>query len=223
MSHYLARDNLARLRPERGTLLWGAVLVNAELIALLLYLAQPGVTPTAVRYYVYPFVWINVGLWALVRTDMPTANRRRRFAAGALAVAYFLVLAYAGGLVGPGLGAAATGSRIAPLPPGAGPAFVYGGESLRLVLFPYKVVGYVALTYLVYATVLDVSRSALGGVLGLLSCVSCTWPVFTAVASGVVGSSSAVASAALAESYGLSTVVFVLTVGLLHWRPFGDR
>lgn len=214
---------LARFRPTRGTLLWGAVLVNAELLALFLYLARPGVTPTAVRYYVYPFIWINVGLWALVRVSPPKASNRRRYAAGALAVGYFLVLAYAGGLVGPGLGAMATGFRIAPLPPGSGPALVYSGESLQLVLFPYKVVGYVALAVLVYATVLDVARSAIGGILGLFSCVSCTWPVLASLVSGVAGSSSAVASAALSGSYGLSTVVFVVTVALLYWRPFGSR
>jgi hypothetical protein len=214
-------SRLARFRPARGTLLWGALLVNAELLALLLYLAQPDVTATAIRYYVYPFIWINVGLWALARVDPPTATRRRRLITGALAVGYFLVLAYAGGLVGRGLGAMATGFRIAMLPPGTGPALVYGGEAIRLALFPYKVIGYVALAVLVYATVLDVARSAIGGVLGLFSCVSCTWPVLASVVSGVAGGSSAVASAALSGSYGISTLIFVVTVGLLYWRPFG--
>ena len=220
MSSTVGFSSLARFRPERETLLWGAVLVNAELLALLFYLAQPGVSPTAIRYYVYPFVWINVGLWALVRTDPPAASKQRRFLVGALAAGYFAVLAYAGGLVGPG--GMATGFRIAPLPPGSGPALVYGGESVQFALFPYKIIGYVALAYLVYATLLDVARSAIGGVLGLLSCVSCTWPVLASLASGIAGGSSAVASAALTESYGLSTVVFVLTVGLLYWRPFGE-
>ena len=216
-------DRLARARPATETLLWGAVLVTAELLALLLYLAQPSVTPTAVRYYVYPFVWINVGLWALVRTDPPAASRRRRYAAGAFAVGYFAVLAYAGGLVGPGLGAMTTGLRIAPLPPGIGPALIYGGEAIRLVLFPYKIVGYAALAVLVYATALDVARSAIGGTLGLFSCVSCTWPVLATFVGGVAGGSSAVASATLSGSYGLSTVIFVVTVGLLYWRPFGGK
>jgi|AntDeeMinimDraft_5_1070356.scaffolds.fasta_scaffold03202_2 hypothetical protein len=216
-------DRLARVRPNRGTLLWGAILVNAELIALFAYLAQPTVTPTAIRYYVYPFIWINVGLWALFRTDPPAASRRRRYAAGAFAVGYFVVLAYAGGLVGSGLGAMATGLRIAPLPPGSGPALIYGGEAIRLALFPYKIVGYVALAALVYATALDVARSAIGGLLGLFSCVSCTWPVLASLVGGVAGGSSAVASAALSGSYGLSTVIFVATVGLLYWRPLGGE
>ncbi|WP_273834984.1 hypothetical protein [Halococcus sp. PRR34] len=217
------RDRLARVSPTPEALLWGAILVTAELLALLLYLVQPNVTPTAIRYYVYPFIWINVGLWALVRTDAPAASRRRRYAAGALAVGYFAVLAYAGGLVGSGLGEMATGLRIAPLPPGQGPALIYGGEAIRLVLFPYRIVGYVALAVLVYATVLDVAGSAIGGVLGLFSCVSCTWPVIASFVGGVAGSSSAAANAALSGSYGLSTVIFVVTVGLLYWRPLGDE
>lgn len=224
MSHSpLARERLARFRPERSTLLWGAVILNAELLAVLLYVAQPSVTPTAFQYYVYPFVWINVGLWALWRTRPRAADRRRKLLVGGLAVAYFAVLAYAGGLVGPGMGSMATGFRLAPLPPGLGPALVYSGASVQFALLPYKVVGYVALAYLVYATALDVSGSAVSGILGLFSCVSCTWPVIASVVSGVAGSSSAVAGAALTSSYGLSTVVFVVTVGLLYWRPFGDR
>ncbi len=224
MSYELpVRDRLTQFRPARGTLLWGAVLVNTELLVLFLYLAQPDVRATAIRYYIYPFIWINVGLWALVRVDPPTANRRRQGIAGALAIGYFLVLAYAGGLVGPGLGELATGFRIAMLPPGFGPALVYSGEAIRVILFPFKVVGYVALSYLVYATVLDVARSAIGGVLGLFSCVSCTWPVIASVVAGVAGSSSAIASAALSASYGLSTLIFVVTVCLLYWRPFGGN
>ncbi|EMA39128.1 DUF7546 family protein [Halococcus hamelinensis] len=224
MSHSpLTRERLARFRPERSTLLWGAAILNAELLAVLLYMAQPSVTPTALQYYAYPFVWINVGLWAIWRTRPRSAGRRRKLLVGGLAVAYFAVLAYAGGLVGPGMGSMATGIRLAPLPPGLGPALVYSGASVQFALLPYKVVGYVALAYLVYATALDVSGSAVSGILGLFSCVSCTWPVIASVVSGVAGSSSALAGAALTSSYGLSTVVFVVTVGLLYWRPFGDR
>lgn len=220
MSSTVNFSRLARIRPARGTLLGGTILVNTELLALLVYLAQPDVAATAIRYYVYPFIWINVGLWALVRVPSPAATRRRQYAAGALAIGYFLVLAYAGGLVGPGLGEMATGFRIAMLPPGTGPALVYGGEAIQLVLFPYKVTGYVTLAYLVYATVLDIARSAIGGVLGLFSCVSCTWPVLASVVASVAGGSSAVANAALSASYGLSTLIFVVTVGLLYWRLF---
>jgi cytochrome c biogenesis protein CcdA len=59
------------------------------------------------------------------------------------------------------------------------------------------------------------------GILGLLSCVSCSWPILATLVTGVAGSGTAIAGAAYAQSYGLSTVVFVVTVGLLYWRPFG--
>jgi hypothetical protein len=206
------------------------VLIHTELLLTLAYLARPDVTPTAIRYYVYPFVWINVGIWAVVRTyravgtggSASASSRHRRTVAGALAAGYFLVLAYAGGLVGPGLGEFATGFRIATLSPGFGPALIYGGETVRLTLLPFKLIGYLALAYLVYATVLDAARSAVGGALGLLSCVSCTWPVLASLVGGTLGGGAA-AGAVMSQSYGLSTAVFVLTVGLLYWRPFGRR
>ena len=74
-----------------------------------------------------------------------------------------------------------------------------------------------------YATVLDAARSAVTGVLGLLSCVSCSWPVLASLATGVAGGGSGLAAAVSTGSYGLSTVVFVATVALLYWRPFGAR
>ena len=221
MNSIVNLSHLARVRPDRETVLWGTVLVNTELLALFVYLAQPNVVPTAIRYYVYPFIWINVGLWALVRVDPPEASDRRQLIFRAFAIGYFLVLAYAGGLFGRGLGTMATGFRIALLPPGTGPALVYGGETIRLVLFPYEVIGYVSLSYLFYATMLDTVRSTIGGVFGLFSCMSCTWPVLASVLSGIAGSSSTVASAALDSSSGLSTLIFVVTVCFLYWRPFG--
>jgi hypothetical protein len=213
----------ARFQPDRRTLAYGALLVNTELLWLLAYAFGRGVVPNDL-FYVYPFVWINVGLWALWKTTPAPASDRRRWLAGGLAGGYFLVLAYVGGtfgLTGPPAGVPATGFRVAveSLPPGFGPALLYQGESLRLALLPFKLVGYLALAYLVYATVLDAAESAAVGLLGLFSCVSCTWPVIATVVTGVAGSGSALATAALQQSYGASTVVFVVTVGLLYWRP----
>ena len=244
-------DRLADLVPDRRTLAWAAILVNAEAIAVLAYISLPTVTPTAIRYYVYPFVWINVGLWALVRT-WPAADRnagrdgrnganaqsrkrgwlgggRKRYLASALAAGYFLVLAYVGPLLGLGhTFSSMTGMplpstfRIAWLPPGWGPALLYNGAFVSITLLPFVLVGYLALAYLVYATVLDAVGSAIGGVLGVLSCVSCTWPVLASLVGGVAGGTS-LAAVVANQSYALSTVVFVLTVVLLHWRPFGRR
>jgi hypothetical protein len=105
------------------------------------------------------------------------------------------------------------------IPPGWGPAVIYGGATLQFALLPFKLVGYATLAYLVYATLVDAASSAVGGVLGLFSCVSCTFPVIAGVVSGFVGGTGALASAVYGQSYLLSTVVFVITVGLLVWRP----
>jgi cytochrome c biogenesis protein CcdA len=55
----------------------------------------------------------------------------------------------------------------------------------------------------------------------MLSCVSCSWPVLFSLTAGAFGSGAAVASAVYEWQYALSLAVFVLTVVLLSWRPFG--
>jgi len=215
-----------RLRPRRETVLWGALLVNTEIILLLAYAVLGSselVSARGLRLWVYPFVWINASVWAVARTDLASASDRNRALAAALAVGYFGVLAYTGGLVGPGHDSLGLDVALASLPPGWSPAVTYNGMGLSLVLIPYKLIGYATLAYLVYATVLDAAGSAVTGVLGLLSCVSCSWPVLASVATGVVGSGSGIAAAVSAGSYGISTVVFVATVALLVWRPFGGE
>ena len=214
---------LRRFQPDRSTLLYGALVVNAEILWLLVYMLVTGVAPDDPLYY-YPFVWLNVGLWAIWRTrPAPTTTRNRRIALGA-ATAYFFVLAYFGGLFGAAAvpaGTSPAGARIAleSLPPGWSPALLYQGEFLRAAIIPYKLVGYLALTYLVYATAIDAAGAALSGVLGLLSCVSCTWPILATIVSGVAGSSTALVGTVYSQSYGLSTAIFVVTVALLYWRP----
>ncbi|MFQ3292972.1 MAG: hypothetical protein ACI9PP_000169 [Halobacteriales archaeon] len=214
---------LRRRGPAKRTLLYGAVIVNAEILWLLGYTLVTGVVPDEPLYY-YPFVWLNVGLWAVWRTSpTPTTTRNRRIALGA-ATGYFIVLAYFGGLFGTAgvpSGTTPAGIRVAleSLPPGWNPALLYEGEFLRAAIIPYKFVGYLALAYLVYATAIDAAGAALSGVIGLLSCVSCTWPVLATIVSGIAGSSTALVSSVYSQSYGLSTVVFVVTVGLLYWRP----
>lgn len=204
----------------RETLLYGAALVNLEILVVLAYLAVVQPTVTRPLFYVYPFVWLNTAAWAVWKTRLPDASGLRLWAARTLAAGYFLLLGYVGGLYGVS-GGVAVGLRLelTALPPGWAPALIYGGELFQFALLPFKVVGYLALAYLVYATVLDATGGVLGGVLGLFSCVSCTLPVVAGILSGFVGGAGAVAAAGYAQSYLLSTVVFVVTVGLLVWRP----
>ena len=206
--------------PSRRRLAAYALLLNLQGVGVVLYYAFSSATPTEPRYVVYGLLWVNVGLLAVRAADPPTGaafGERRR--ALAVAAAYFGVLAVLGGLVGTGLGADATGLRVAWLTPGWGPALVYGGHAVALVLMPAYVVGYLALSYLVYVTVLDAAGSAVGGLLGLVSCVSCTWPILATVASTAFGGAGLLAASAAEVPYDLSTAVFLATVALLYWRP----
>jgi hypothetical protein len=211
---------LAALRPSRETAVWWAVVLNTELLILLAYLLVETPIITRPVFYLVPFVWINAALWGVLRVSPAAGTMRQRLGAGLLAGGYLLVLGYFGGLYGPSAGPA-TGLRVAfeSIPPGWGPAVIYGGSAVQFALLPFKLVGYLSLAYLVYATVLDTASSVVGGVLGLFSCVSCTLPVIAGIVSGFVGSTSAVAAAAYTQSYLLSSVVFVVTVVLLVWRP----
>ncbi len=211
----------ARERVHPRTVLYGALVLNTELLWLLGYTAVTGQFPYEPLYY-YPFVWLNLGLWAVWRTRPPRSSSRNRWLAGGVAGAYFVVLAVVGGVVGTaGLpaGVEPSGLRLVltDLPPGYAPAVLYQGELFRAALLPFKLVGYAALAYLVYVTVLDAAQAAAVGLLGLFACVSCTWPVLAAVLSGVGG--AAAGAAVATNSYGVSTVVFAITVGLLVWRP----
>jgi len=210
------------LWPAPETVRWGGLVVGWEVLILLGYLVfvDPQFTSIwAFRTVLYPFVWVNVALWAIWRTDPAPTSRRRAVMAAGVAVGYFLVLAYAGGLFGVAAGRVYGPYFNLGFPPGWSPALLYSGEVLRLSILPFKFVGYLALAYLVYATVIDAAGSAVSGVLGLLSCVSCTWPVVASLATGVFGGASAVAATATGYSYGISTLVLVVTVGLLYWRP----
>ena len=201
----------------RGAALLAGALLAVELALLGAYLALTDWSVLAPRYLLYPLLWVTVGVLAVARTAPVGASRRSRLLAAGLAAGYLLALLWVDGSVS--LQGASTGLRLVWLPPGWGPALLYGGESVSLALFPYRVVGYAALAYLLYATVATATRAALGGLVGLVSCVSCTLPVVAALVSSLVGGSAAVTAAATAWSYDLSTGVFLLAVALLYWRP----
>ena len=216
-------DRLPIPIPPSHQLLRYGLLVNVQLVAVALYYSFSGLRLTEPRYVLFGLLWINAGLLAVrgrsIPSGIPFRTRRRALA---VATAYFGVLAVTGGLVGTGVEGAG-GLRVAWLTPGWGPALVYAGSIVSFVLMPAYVVGYAALAYLVYAALLETTRSAVGGVLGLLSCVSCTWPVVAAVGATLVGGAGFLSTSAMQLSYDLSTAVFLATVALLYWRPgFGE-
>lgn len=237
MNTLSATDRLGDAIPDRETLLLYAVALNTELLVVLLYLLATG--STLGPFGVYGLVWVTVGAWAIYRTSPSPTDRRQRRIAGLIAGAYFLVLIVVQGLLSPGptlagrLGLDAAAAVDASLyatgfgttlqgPVGIVPAIHYTGAYLDVTLVPAFVVGYAALAYLVYATIIDAARASVSGLLGLVSCVSCTWPLIASLIAGVTGgSASAITGAASGLGFGVSTGVFVLTVALLRWRPFG--
>ena len=201
----------------RRLVLVAGALFAGELLLLAAYFALSDRTVLAPRYVLYPFVWINTGLLALVVVDRPRARGRRRVVSLLAALGYLAVVTWLDGTVGAGSGAGTL--RVFALSPGWGPALLYDGV-VRLALFPYKVVGYLCLAYLVYVLTVDVAGSGLfGGVVGLLSCVSCTLPVAAAVLSGLLGGTIGLTAASNPLAYDLSTLAYVVSVGLLAWRP----
>ena len=203
---------------DRRALVYTAAVANTFLLVLLVYALVADRRPTA--YWAFPVVWVTVGAWALLWTSRPAAATRTRLLAGTLAGAYLLVLAVAGGVVGPG-GPPTTGLSVelTQLPPGWGPTLLYGGETVRVALVPFTAFGYAVLSYLVYLTAIDARSVLAGGVIGLFSCVSCTLPVVASILGGFVGGGAVLAAAASATTYAAGTAVFVVTVVLMTVQP----
>lgn len=203
---------------------YAGLLANTLGLLALAYVVVAGIAITQPRYTLYGLLWIVVGVLAVWKTTPAPTDARTRRRARLVAGVYAVALALAGGVVvlsshsmGPDWGV-----RVAALAPGWGPAPVVSTPAAAVVLMPARVVGYLALAYLVYATVIDAAGSAVSGVLGLLSCVSCSWPIVVSLLTGVFGGGSALAAATFDFSYDVSTAVFLVTVGLLYWRPFGS-
>lgn len=209
-------SDLGEQRQRRLT--YTAIVANTLILLVLLFAVFNERTPTV--YWLFPVVWITVGVWGLLYSRRPAADRRTRRVAGAIAVGYFGLLAVAGGIVGPS-GAVETGLTIqlSDLPPGWNPAILYSGEMLQLAVVPYTTFGYAVLAYLVYLTAIEARGAVAGGLLGLFSCVSCTLPIIASIVGGFVGGGAALAAAASVQSYALGTAVFVATVVLLTVRP----
>lgn len=194
--------------------LWLAVLA-VQALTLATYVSFPGTEITAVRYLVYPFVWIDVAAWAVLRVSPTPANLGPRIIAALVSAGYLAVMLYVAGFLGHGH-ESMTGWRIVAAAPGWGPMVAYQNPWIRLYVVPFQVIGYVALSYLLYATLLDATRAAVSGVFGLVSCVGCAWTLVTPLAAGIAGvGTSAVGSALYDWSYDLTTAVFLLTVALL--------
>ena len=210
---------------DRETLLYGALLLNTELLFVAIHVFFGGTSANSwlgIAQYVYPLVWINAGLLVISKTTPPpvsTTTQRRAIAVG---VVYFLVLAAIGGIFRPGSPDTVpyTQINLLMLPPGWNPMVAYFGTVVSVTLIPYKLIGYAALSYLIYVMVLDRSGLSWGTVTGLFSCVSCVLGVLVPVVSSLFGGTAAVVGQLVPQSYGAATLVYLLSLGLLYWRPF---
>jgi len=218
------RGRLAAVSARRDVRLLGIIGAVEGILVVVYFLATPSQV-TRPRYVLYPFVWINAGLWAVAHTDLPSSSRRRQIGAGLLAAGYLFVLLVLAGLVG--VDPAGNPAKLVGLSVEVGSP---GWSRLRLVLpaahltlVPFRVVGYLALAFLVYATLLDAAAAAVTGALGLVSCLSCTFPILASLAAGLLGSSAVLTGALYAYSLDISTAVFLTALALLYYRPgFGD-
>lgn len=219
---YVERVRGAFGSPSRGALAGIALIVAAQLLLLWIYLASFGVG--LAMFHLYPIIWITVSCWVVWQARPTGSSGRRELLAAAIAGAYFLLLAWLGGLVSPGTALAESnafaGLRIAATaPPGYAPAVYYVGSGLTVSVIPYRLVGYLALAYLVYVTILDAWAASAPGLLGIFGCIGCSWPIFATLLSGGGGAAGALATALYLNAYPISTLAFLLAVGLLYWRP----
>ena len=204
-------------RPTRDDLLVAAVVFNAELLAVLVYLAFEPVTIDSWRFIVYGFLWINAGLWGVRRTTPYPGSRLHRAGGMIVASAYLLVVLYVPGVIGIGAPGTPIDLRVAMYAPGWGPIMAFTSPWLRVYLVPFEVLGYASLAYLVYANVLELTRRAVSGVLGLVTCVGCTVPILTPFVGMLGGPAASLTTTAYAWSYDIGTVIFLLTVVVLSW------
>lgn len=195
-------------------------LLTVEAGALATYLLTTGGV-AAPRYVVYPFVWINVGLYAVSRVAPPQASHRSRRLAAVVAAIYGLLLATVTGLIGlPTAQAPAhahpTGLTVSLSAPGWGPRVAYVAGDLHLYFIPFRVIGYATLSYLLYVRLARLSLATGAGLFGIVACVGCTLPLLA----GSLGGAGAAALAAVGGySLDVSTLAFLLAVAGLWWLP----
>lgn len=197
------------------------LVVAVELLLVAGYFTFTPAQSTRLRYALYPFVWIDVAGLAVAKTRLPSVRPLHHWGAVLVASLYLVVLLSLAGLVG---------LDVPPNPPElVGVHFGVGSpgwERLRLVaptfhvtIVPFRVIGYLALSYLVYATLVDTARAAVAGAIGLGACISCSFPIVASLAAGLFGSTAALTDVVYSHSIDLSTATFLLAVGLLYWRP----
>ncbi|MDY6764467.1 MAG: hypothetical protein SV377_02080 [Halobacteria archaeon] len=209
------------MKLDTDTLLWLAVVTSFELLIIGAYFLFTSAEATTFRHLLYPIIWINIGVLAVIKTKPTKVETKYKILGVAISAIYFLVLMNVAGLIR--IGGMNRGLNVAwMVTPGWGPVLSYSGSFITFSLIPFQTIGYVALSYLVYATLVDATKAVVSGLIGLVSCVGCTWPIAASLLAGLFGGggSSALSNVVYSYSYGLSTLVFLVAVALLYWRPY---
>lgn len=200
----------ASIRPGRAEAIVGLLIV-AELLAVVAHVRYHAPIVTSPLAVTIPFVWINLGVWAVLRVGRPP--RGRRTVAALIATGYVGVLLVAAGTISSG-GGHHGGVSVYWLSPGWGPLVTVQSAFLDVSIVPYQVIGYLTLGYLVFTTVARRVAGALTGVFAAFSCVGCTAPLLVA-AIGAVGGTVSSSIAAVGSTSALGTGVYAATVLLL--------
>jgi hypothetical protein len=211
-------------RPQLWTLVVVNALLGIQLLLAALYGAFFGTSLLSLHVFLIPFVWTTVSVVTVWHTDSVSRGWRPTAVAGAAAVGYLTLFLWLSGTVG------FTPSQVEPITGefgfgievgrslGWGPVIYYSGEWVGARIIPYQLIGYGALSYLVYATILDATRSASAGTLGLILCPGCAAAALVPLFGGIAGLSAAL-SFFIQYSYEIATLMFVAAMGWLHYQP----
>ncbi|MFB6254033.1 MAG: hypothetical protein ABEI06_05440 [Halobacteriaceae archaeon] len=201
---------------ETSLRIWLTILLIEAYILLSYFWLTPADPGREFRYLLYPFVWINIGVWGAIKADPQPGNIRHWLLGTIIGVGYFLLVMYIPGNIGFGAAGITSSLRIEMYAPGWGPLIAYQGPFLRFFLVPFEVIGYVSLSYLVYANVLQFARGIFSGVLGLATCVGCTVPILAPLVGILGGPGAALTTTAYSYSYDIGTLIFVVAILLLY-------
>ncbi|WP_425498471.1 DUF7546 family protein [Natrinema soli] len=205
------------------TATWFNTLFAIQIIGGLIYAYVTGDIGVRITHFLIPFIWTTVSVWVIWHTHPVSVRPFVQFLAAISSITYLLLLLYLSGLIGPGTshlgqltgtnGIGMTWGRSL----GWSPVFLYTGDFITLTVIPYQLAGLLAMSYLVYDALLDLARSAIGGVLGIAACPACVGPLFAPLlTSGVSGSSTVLLLGVY--GYETATVLFIAAVGILYHR-----
>lgn len=216
-----------RIHIDLYTLTLINVAFAAQLAVALAYGVYYDIVVTSLTHYLIPLIWITSGVWAILAAEPRVSKWSHRIIGILAGGSYFLLLLYLSGLLSPvtpqGQSVSSTTVDITlRVALGWGPAITYTGDYLQLMIIPFQVIGYAALAYLFYIAILDVTNAAFGGILGLAPCPGCAAPLLTSVFAGALGTSPVLVTL-VSYTYEIATLLFLLALALLYWRPTLDE